>query len=154
MAGAARGVDAGQNFTDAVNKLAEAFEKFGGKNGTAFDNWNYGGGTSNKTASGGLIKTPQVRSLAEEGPELVLNADDTQNILNAVKEVRSTVISRQIALKEAPIPSTTQPQSKETIPVLQDVKIDATFPNVSVADEIEEAFEDLINKTSQYATKK
>ena len=51
----------------------------------------YGTSVPKPTASGGLVKTPQVRSLAEEGPELVLNADDTRNILSAVSQMREVV---------------------------------------------------------------
>lgn len=123
------------------------------------DNWNFGenGSTKKKrTASGGLIKTPQVRSLAEEGPELVLNKDDTQNILEAVKNMRETIklkisaMNSSIGQKVQGETITTQ-SNVETIE--QNVKIDATFPGVSVASEIEEALNNLINQAVQYAHK-
>lgn len=108
------------------------------------------------TASGGLIKTPQVRSLAEEGPELVLNKDDTQNILEAVKNMRETIKLKISAMNS----SIGQKVQGETIAtqsnvetIEQNVKIDATFPGVSVASEIEEALNNLINQAVQYAHK-
>lgn len=123
------------------------------------DNWDFGKNGSAKkkrTASGGLIKTPQVRSLAEEGPELVLNKDDTQNILEAVKNMRETIKLKISAMNS----SIGQKVQGETIAtqsnvetIEQNVKIDATFPGVSVASEIEEALNNLINQAVQYAHK-
>ena len=123
------------------------------------DNWDFGENGSAKkkrTASGGLIKTPQVRSLAEEGPELVLNKDDTQNILEAVKNMRETIKLKISAMNS----SIGQKVQGETIAtqsnvetIEQNVKIDATFPGVSVASEIEEALNNLINQAVQYAHK-
>lgn len=110
-----------------------------------------------KTASGGLIKTPQVRSLAEEGPELVLNADDTQNILNAVKHMREVVkmkmqnINTNLGKKTEDVVERSN-TIQDIQQIDQQVHIDATFPNVSVASEIEEAFSNLVNQAVQYAS--
>ena len=123
------------------------------------DNWDFGENGSAKkkrTASGGLIKTPQVRSLAEEGPELVLNKDDTQNILEAVKNMRET-IKLKISAMNSSIGQRVQGETIATQSnvetIEQNVKIDATFPGVSVASEIEEALNNLINQAVQYAHK-
>lgn len=115
---------------------------------------NYG-----KTASGGLVKTPQVRSLAEEGPELVLNSTDTQNILDAVKHMRE-VVKLKMSSMNSEIQKKTDGNTQKTIinkdvqQLDQQVHIDATFPNVSVAAEIEEAFNNLVNQAVQYASRK
>lgn len=111
------------------------------------------------TASGGLIKTPQVRSLAEEGPELVLNASDTQNILDTVKTMREAVKLRLAGLnlqidQQAQSSSSFRDVNKEVQQIDQQVHIDATFPNVSVASEIEEAFNNLVNQAIQYVSAK
>lgn len=111
-----------------------------------------------KTASGGLIRTPQVRSVAEDGAELILNNTDTQNILDAVKNMREVVkmkmsnINTNIGKKtEGAVQKTVI--NKDIQQVDQTVSIDATFPNVSVAAEIEEALNNLINQAVQYATR-
>lgn len=112
-----------------------------------------------KTASGGLIKTPQVRSLAEDGPELVLNSTDTQNILDAVKNMRE-VVKLKMSSMNSDIQKKTDGNIQKTIinkdvqQLDQQVHIDATFPNVSVAAEIEEAFNNLVNQAVQYASRK
>ena len=111
-----------------------------------------------KTASGGLIRTPQVRSVAEDGAELILNNTDTQNILDAVKNMREVVkmkmsnINTNIGKKTEGVAQKTV-INKDIQQVDQTVSIDATFPNVSVAAEIEEALNNLINQAVQYATR-
>lgn len=120
------------------------------------------------TASGGLIKTPQVRSLAEEGPELVLNAEDTANILRAVKYMRETVQAQMGAAWEKQYASIQEKMShansarynhdeqyKAYLDAAlagqeQKVQIDAHFPGVTAASEIEEAFNQLITQAAQY----
>ena len=44
--------------------------------------------------TGGLVTEPGTYNLAEKGPEIVLNADDTKNILAAVSMMRQTVASQ------------------------------------------------------------
>lgn len=111
-----------------------------------------------KTASGGLIRTPQVRSVAEDGAELILNNTDTQNILDAVKNMRE-VVKMKMSNINTNIDKKTEGTAQKTVinkdiqQVDQTVSIDATFPNVSVAAEIEEALNNLINQAVQYATR-
>lgn len=93
--------------------------------------------------------------------ELVLNAEDTKNILAAVDTVRSISDSlRGQALETAnsytsdldtAIPIVTQPITQS---VQQDVHIDATFPNVTDHNEIELAMNNLINTASQKVMEK
>lgn len=111
-----------------------------------------------RTASGGLIRTPQVRSVAEDGAELILNSTDTQNILDAVRNMRE-VVKMKMSSMNANIQKQTEGNTQKTVinkdiqQVDQTVSIDATFPNVSVAAEIEEALNNLINQAVQYATR-
>lgn len=111
-----------------------------------------------RTASGGLIRTPQIRSVAEDGAELILNSTDTQNILDAVRNMREVVRMRMSSMN-TDIAKQTEGNAQKTVinkdiqQVDQTVSIDATFPNVSVAAEIEEALNNLINQAVQYATR-
>ena len=93
--------------------------------------------------------------------ELVLNAEDTKNILAAVDTVRSISDSlRGQALETAnsytsdldtATPIVTQPITQS---VQQNVHIDATFPNVTDHNEIELAMNNLINTASQKVMEK
>lgn len=111
-----------------------------------------------RTASGGLIRTPQIRSVAEDGAELILNSTDTQNILDAVRNMRE-VVRMKMSSMNTDIAKQTEGNAQKTVinkdiqQVDQTVSIDATFPNVSVAAEIEEALNNLINQAVQYATR-
>lgn len=91
--------------------------------------------------------------------ELVLNADDTENILSAVDMIRS--ISKTIDLNALAAGSIfTSPNSaykssfgsKESLE--QNVHIQAEFPNVSDHNEIEEALNNLIERAAQFAGRK
>lgn len=107
-----------------------------------------GGYTGNK----GLRGIDTIPSMLAPG-EYVLNADDTTKILSAVQLLRGlssgalTAAANAIAkLANGSIPQAGQ---TEQIPVQQDVHIEATFPNVSVASEIEDALNNLVNETVQ-----
>lgn len=116
-------------------------------------------------ASGGLVTGYQIAKLAEDNrPEYVLNPDDTVNVLNAVKYAQQMVEMQMAQKKLSDAVAFEQAESKissymaslhqtTTTPVAQDVKIEATFPNVSVASEIEEAFNNLVNQAVQYVGK-
>ena len=90
--------------------------------------------------------------------ELVLNAEDTENMLKTIEIVRT--IAKSIDLNSNMMaqglgilnPTTI---AKEIFGQLeQDVHIEANFPNVTNHSEIEEAFNNLINISSQYANRK
>lgn len=108
---------------------------------------------------GGLLKTPSIHQIAENGPEIVLNPEDTRNILEAVKHMRETVRMKMSSMNSS-IDKKTDNNAQNAVinkdiqQVDQTVTIDASFPNVSVASEIEEAFNNLINQAVQYAGKK
>ena len=95
--------------------------------------------------------------------ELVLNAKDTKNILAAVNSVRAmqSIITsldlNALAVKKQMISNLTTPiVAKEGLTnnnLDQNVQIEANFPNVRDAHQIEEAFDNLVNMASQYANK-
>lgn len=121
----------------------------------AQQNW----GKPPETATGGLIRTPQIRSVAEDGAELILNSEDTKNILSAVAHMRDIVkmkmsdINGTLGKKTSGVVDKTI-INKDIQQIEQQVHIDATFPNVSVASEIEEAFSNLVNQAVQYVSQK
>lgn len=91
--------------------------------------------------------------------ELVLNSEDTERVLAAVQMVRdmSSTITSSLAGDLVNLIGTlsglrniSNINSSEKVP--QMVTIDASFPNVSVAAEIEEAFNDLANQAAQFAS--
>lgn len=86
--------------------------------------------------------------------ELVLNKDDTENILSTVDIVRgiSDSISDNLsalAASQTPILSNPLPQEKEPDTLQQEVHITAEFPNATDKDEIMAAFDNLVNVASQ-----
>lgn len=98
--------------------------------------------------------------------ELVLNADDTANILTAVSAIRdfgpeffgsiekaldSNVLAAMGLVGER-LSTTEVGSPQETLE--QDVHIEAVFPNVTSSSEIEEALSNLVNDASQYARRR
>lgn len=92
--------------------------------------------------------------------ELILNKDDTKNILTAVSLARTmdsilsslndSIVSRVSSLTSmltaSPNVGNSGPQE-----IQQNVSIEANFPNVSSRTEIEDAFKNLVNVASQHA---
>lgn len=89
--------------------------------------------------------------------ELVLSKEDTANILGAVNIVRQAVasgikfVSGALAAQVSNNAAQVGTGAFTTTPVAQSVMIDAQFPNVQVADEIQQALNGLINQAVQYA---
>jgi len=90
--------------------------------------------------------------------ELVLNAHDTENMLNTIQMVRDIVASidtRAAAAGAVNInnayanAATVGPQSFD-----QNVHIEANFPNATDHNEIELALTNLVNRASQYVGRK
>ena len=82
--------------------------------------------------------------------ELVLNADDTRNILDAVKIMRTMgdiVINRISALSNGI--SSPNGIAADMDSIKQNVTINADFPNVESSKEIEDAFNNLMNIATQ-----
>lgn len=90
--------------------------------------------------------------------ELVLNADDTSNFLkavNIVREIAQTIDLRSGSMFRGIGPYLPPVVGNETQGVVdQQVSIQASFPNVVNHNEIEEAFNNLINTSVQYANRK
>lgn len=87
--------------------------------------------------------------------ELVLNADDTKNFLAGISILRDIVSVIDLQAMNAAAASTIAAPSIN-IPsssLNQNVTIAAEFPNVSNHLEIEEAFNNLVNRASQYANR-
>ena len=87
--------------------------------------------------------------------ELVLNADDTKNMLSMIEIVRD--ITKSIDLNSngfglGNLISAMIPSSESNLN--QNVEIRAEFPNATNRTEIEAAFDNLINRASQYANRK
>jgi hypothetical protein len=88
--------------------------------------------------------------------ELILNARDTENFLTATgilrdisKAIDLSSLQSQSAWLQAVGMTKSEQQTLE-----QMVSIEAHFPNVTDRNEIEEAFNNLINTASQYANRK
>lgn len=90
--------------------------------------------------------------------ELVLNAHDTENFLQAVDIVRNLNESLDLgalSMSKGLGNITARGLDQNTAQTIdQNVSIKAEFPNVQNRNEIEEAFNNLINKASQYANRK
>lgn len=82
--------------------------------------------------------------------ELVLNQDDTKNILTVVQLVRQIAANSYLNTLTPGVINNSQ-ESFNT--VQQQVTIDASFPNVSDRNEIEQAFNNLVNRAAQHAFK-
>ncbi len=95
--------------------------------------------------------------------EIVLNKDDTKNILAAVGVIRSvadivkaldmSVLERVGSLINTMAIDNVS-TAKEKMVVEQDVSIEAVFPNVNTTKDIEDAFSNIINYASQKALEK
>ena len=94
--------------------------------------------------------------------ELVLNADDTENILNAVDLVRSlagrlagmqSMFNDEVAGLGSVLLQTSSGAATGAAALDQQVHITATFPNVNSQVQIENALNNLVNRASQYAFK-
>ena len=92
--------------------------------------------------------------------ELILNKDDTKNILTAVSLARTmdsilsslndSIVSRVSSLTSMLTASSNVGNSGPQ-EIQQNVSIEANFPNVSSRTEIEDAFKNLVNVASQHA---
>lgn len=87
--------------------------------------------------------------------ELVLNAKDTENILNAVMVLRSfnNTMNEYFEKSKMIMMNKMSDMTQQFHNAIdQAVKIEASFPNINSKKEIEEAFNDLINLAAQKAT--
>lgn len=98
-------------------------------------------------------------------PELVLNSGDTQNLLAAVESVRKLdsstlrLLNNYIANASLAMTFGLSTMSAQSVfggadSLRQDVHITAEFPNATNSQEIEDAFDSLINRAAQFITTK
>lgn len=90
--------------------------------------------------------------------ELVLNANDTSNMLNAITILRditanlgATLLNKMASISAGGASSIGQGLAAAGIE--QNVVINAEFPNATNSREIEDALNNLVNRASQYITK-
>lgn len=86
--------------------------------------------------------------------ELVLNADDTQNFLDATQILRTIDLSTNMFSKGLGNIITPWIGDMRQQDLEQNVHIEASFPNVTEHNEIERAFDNLINRAAQYVNRK
>jgi len=103
--------------------------------------------------SGGNIEENGKLAFLHE-KELVLNKDDTQNFLDATKILRTLDVQTNLFSKGLGNIITPWIGEMKSQALDQNVKIEASFPSVTDHNEIELAFDNLINKASQYANRK
>lgn len=114
------------------------------------DSYDTGGYTGNWGNSGKLAML--------HSKELVLNANDTANMLTAVQITRAMLDTIDLNARQASfglgnlVASGIKDEKDNTLK--QDVSIVAQFPNVQDHNEIEEALSNLINHASQYANRR
>lgn len=129
-----------------------------------------GGGGGHSTVSrfdsGGYTgnwSSPEGKVAVLHEKELVLNKDDTKNMLKTVSFVRTLkpVLSSIEDSLNLQVFRTMNNSNLSNINVNnntpdlnQNVKIEATFPNVTNSSEIEDAFNNLVNEAAQYSRRK
>ena len=90
--------------------------------------------------------------------EIVLNKEDTVNLLDSIKLLRSILGTIDLQAANAQLsslsPGALNNANTSTETLEQNVHIEARFDNVSDKNEIVEAFNTLINQASQYANRK
>lgn len=113
-------------------------------------------------AMGGLVDYtgPAWVDGTKSQPELMLNATDTQNMLAAVQTVRALDSATLNMLDEFIKLATSSMLSADNLhasgvastdtELQQQVQITAEFPNVQDSNEIQDAFDNLINRAAQY----
>ena len=99
---------------------------------------------------------PQAKLAMLHEKELVLNATDTENLLSTIGLVReiSNMIDIQASGASLFNLMATNGLTTANEVLEQNVTIHAEFPNATNHSEIEEAFNNLVNKASQYANRK
>ncbi len=139
----------GKSYENVVISDDEFKKKWGNRKITEHISFDTGGYT------GEWGKEGKMAMLHEK--ELVLNKDDTKNILQTVDITRNLISSlaelkNSFASSLTALPQTVQMNSMaQPIDLQQEVHIEAVFPNVTEKSEIEEAFNDLVNLASQRA---
>ena len=147
--GSGSGVGSGSGSSPARNSYT------GNRDSSAYWSAQY---DRNRFATGGYTgewnNDPKLAWLDQK--ELVLNADDTKNILDSVNIVR-TITDKVAAITGAAAASMSASSAAGLMStigqtILQDVVIHADFPAVEDAAQIKQAFNELVNLASQRAS--
>ena len=109
----------------------------------SFDTGGYTGNWADKQGRLALLHKKQ----------LVLNANDTENMLDMIKIAKKTLEELHLR-SSAPLSSLRNSLDINRKEFEQNVHITATFPNVNSKREIEQAFNDLVNLAAQRAMKR
>lgn len=108
----------------------------------------------------GMNEYDNGKMIAVHSKEMVLNAEDTKNILAAVEAVRNLTTNFRNGAFEDAVASLNKygpsmiAQTSNTQDINQNITMDVTFPNVHSADEIEKAILGLADEIPQYAFRK
>ena len=141
FASSASGIVSDKEYTNLTKKLAD---KDPNARVLRFASGGYTGSWNGKQGKLALL----------DKKELVLNEYDTQNLLSSVDIIRSVVDQIDLQTMANTISGLTSASIgniDNSSSVDQNVVISADFPNVSSRDEIEAAFDNLINRAAQYS---
>lgn len=147
---------AAQNGYDKANQVLALFNS-----GYGYTWMDTGGYTGDWAPGEGMSDAKNGKLAVLHSKELVLNADDTENILQAVQAVRQLTTNFRNGAFEDAVSAFNKYGSellRQTVEgfnsnVDQNVHIEATFPNVKGAEEIESALLSLTNGAVQYANR-
>ena len=144
-------IAANSNYSDTVNlkKKGSSAPLPNPTSDTTLVPYDTGGYTGSWGSSGRLAMLHE--------KELVLNKADTKNMLQTVdlvREITKSIDLNAVYASQGLGALTAQTMSRESQILEQTVTIHAEFPNAVNHNEIEEAFNTLINTSSQYANRK
>ena len=151
-------------FAEAAKAIQDAAKSLFGLDVTVTSS---GGTTTTDTSAGDVTSMDTGGYTGEWGPEgkmavlhekeLVLNANDTENFLSGmqlISNILATIDSYALNQQVSGMLNSPNYAANNAGTLEQNVKIEATFPSVTDHNEIEEAFNNLVNKASQYANRK
>lgn len=169
-------IHANKNDKEFIQKAASTLYRITKEDGINFANmsdkekdqyvfWNIANKGTSRMATGGYTGEwgPEGKIAILHEKELVLNKDDTSNLLEALKIAKENYMQSiqtqrlQSLYEQQMIASTEQFTSaafqNNTDALQQEVTIHAEFPNVTERNEIAEAFKTLVNEASQFANR-
>lgn len=153
-------VDTYEKMYSAIVAILKAQASLGGASGAAASS-----PSGNSYATGGLVDYtgPAWVDGTKNKPELMLNATDTENLLQTVSSLNELdsntigVINQYILNAVSAMSSAYSGLTASQVPLTnnelsQNVHITAEFPNATNHQEIEDAFDNLVNRAAQYVT--
>ena len=151
-----------QSVLDTIDSLEELAKTTKSSITTLTVSTNTTGGTAEEgagAATGGLTSNwgPEGKMLMVHESELILNKGETKQFfshLGMMESILSTLDSYALNQQLGGLLSSPSYMGSDSGVLEQNVKIEASFPGVTDRNEIEEAFNNLVNKASQYANRK